>query len=233
MITLYQYPPAFGIPSASPFCVKAEVLLKMAGVGYRSRLLSDPRKAAKKKLPYIDDDGTIIADSAFIRWHLEERHGADFDGRLTARDRAASDAFVRMIEEHLYWILVYSRWIEPDNWARLRTEFFAELPGLLRPLITRIIQKKVVRNLDGQGIGRHSREEIYRLGAADLDTLATWLADKPFFMGEQPSAADATVYGFLASIIRPGELPSPLRDAAIATPAFMGYCERMEQRYFA
>lgn len=32
MVTLYQPPGAWGIPSVSPFCVKLETWLRMAGV---------------------------------------------------------------------------------------------------------------------------------------------------------------------------------------------------------
>ena len=45
-------------------------------------------KAPKGKLPYIDDDGQKIADSTFIRRHLESKYGIDFDQGLSAEQRA-------------------------------------------------------------------------------------------------------------------------------------------------
>jgi len=66
MITLYGFGPAFGLPDPSPFVTKAEVLLKMAGLEFRTDA-NGFRKAPKRKLPYIDDGGTIVADSTFIR----------------------------------------------------------------------------------------------------------------------------------------------------------------------
>ena len=66
MITLYGFGPAFGLPDPSPFVTKAETLLKMAAVPYRTAL-GNLRKAPKGKLPYIDDDGAVIADSTLIR----------------------------------------------------------------------------------------------------------------------------------------------------------------------
>src|SRR5215510_7319377 len=78
MITLYNFGPAFGLPDPSPFVTKAEVLLKMANVPYRTDGTGF-RKAPKGKVPYIDDDGEIIPDSTFIRWHLEKKYGVDFD----------------------------------------------------------------------------------------------------------------------------------------------------------
>jgi hypothetical protein len=35
MITLYTFGPNFGLPDASPFALKSEVQLKMAGLGYQ------------------------------------------------------------------------------------------------------------------------------------------------------------------------------------------------------
>jgi len=67
MITLYSFGPGFGLPDPSPFVTKAEVLLKMAELPYRTDTTGF-KKAPKGKLPYIDDEGKMIADSTFIRW---------------------------------------------------------------------------------------------------------------------------------------------------------------------
>ena len=69
MITLFGFGPAFGLPDASPFVTKVEILLKMAGLPYRTDATGFS-KAPKGKLPYIDDDGARIADSTFIRSHI-------------------------------------------------------------------------------------------------------------------------------------------------------------------
>ena len=64
MITLYTFGPAFGLPDPSPFVMKVETLLKMAKLPYRTDQ-SGFTKAPKGKLPYIDDDGVIVADFDF------------------------------------------------------------------------------------------------------------------------------------------------------------------------
>ncbi len=65
MITLYTFGPYFGLPDASPFVLKAMLLLKIAGLPFEESR-SGFAKAPKGKLPYIDDDGEKIADSTFI-----------------------------------------------------------------------------------------------------------------------------------------------------------------------
>jgi hypothetical protein len=58
MITLYTFGPAFGLPDASPFVTKAEVLLKISKLPYRAER-GGLRKAPRGKLPYIRDGETV------------------------------------------------------------------------------------------------------------------------------------------------------------------------------
>ena len=109
MITLLTFAPAFGQPAASPFCVKAMMLLNMAGVEWTPEYLSDPRKMPYSKLPAIRVNGEIIADSDNIRLWLEAR-GAEFNQGLTRAEMAYSRALIRMAEEHLYFHVGYDRW---------------------------------------------------------------------------------------------------------------------------
>ena len=114
MITLYTFGPAFGLPDPSPFVTKAEVLLKMAGVPYRTDTTGF-NKAPKGKLPYIDDGGAIVADSTFIRMHLEKNYGVDFDKGLSPAERGVAWAFEKLCEDHLYWVGLHARWIVDAN----------------------------------------------------------------------------------------------------------------------
>ena len=108
MITLYTFGPAFGLPDPSPFVMKAQMLLKIAKLEFDESTKGFFR-APKGKLPFIDDNGTIVADSTLIRLHLEQQHRIDFDRGLSTRDRGTAWATEKMLEDHLYWVLVYWR----------------------------------------------------------------------------------------------------------------------------
>ena len=105
MITLYGFGAGFGLPEISPFVTKTEVQLKMAGLAYRKERAMPPA-SPKGQLPYIEDDSERIADSTFIRAHIERKYGFDFDAGLDLQQRAQAWAFERMIEHHVYWALV-------------------------------------------------------------------------------------------------------------------------------
>ena len=89
MITLYTFGPYFGLPDPSPFVMKCEMLLKLSGLNVQENTRGFPG-APKGKLPYIDDDGTIVADSTLIRLYLERKYGFYFDRGLSARDRGVA-----------------------------------------------------------------------------------------------------------------------------------------------
>jgi len=231
MIKLMQFPRMFGLPNPSPFCIKVEVLLKMAGLAYECEFVANPGKGPKGKLPAIRDDDEIIGDSELIRWHLELKHGVDFDKGLSPHERAIGHAFARMAEERTYWVMVYSRWIEDANWPVFRDTLFASVPGFIRGVIGPPIRKRVRRMLRAHGLGLHTRDEIYAMGAADVDAIATELGTKPFLLGPEPTSVDAAVWPYiLGTLVPPFE--SPLKQAIQRHSNLVEYSERMRARYF-
>lgn len=181
MITLYAFGPAFGLPDPSPFVMKTEVLLKMAGLPYRTEAsMAALGKAPKGKLPHIDDGGAPVADSTFIRWHIETKYGIDFDAGYEARARATAWAVEKMLEDHLYWAVVFERWLVDENFERGPKTFFDRAPAPIRPLIVAMVRRKVRRNLQGQGFGRHTPDEIAALGIRSGEAVADILGDRPY-----------------------------------------------------
>jgi len=230
MITLYTFGPYFGLPDPSPFVIKAMLLLKFAGLPYAENRKGFAR-APKGKLPYIDDGGTIIADSTFIRYHIEKKYGFDFDAGLALEQRACAWAAEKMCEEHLYWALVAERWCDDENFAKGPSQFFKAIPMPLRAAVQFMVRQKIRKTLKLQGFGRHTQAERDALAIADIDALAALLGDKPFLMGERPCGADAAVFGFAASFLAPG-FTTEVRAAAEKHQNLIGYRDRIQRDYF-
>ena len=235
MIILNTFGRYFGLPDPSPFVSKAEILLKMSGIPFTANPYTTDMKAFNKapkgKLPYMDDAGTIVTDSTFIRWHLEQRHGADFDKGLTSEQKGIAWAVEKMCEDHLYWAIVDSRWVDDANFCRGPIGFFDKAPALIRPVVVAMARRQVRARLKGQGFGRHSRPEIERLAAADLTSLSDVLGAKPWLMGAEPCGADATVWSFVAGALCP-HFESPIRRSAESHPNLVAYRDRGFARWF-
>lgn len=230
MIKLYTFGPAFGLPDMSPFVMKAEMLLKLAGLDYRTDS-SGFANAPKGKLPYIDDDGEIIADSTFVRRHIEQKYGVDFDRGLDAEQRATAWALERMFEDHIYWTFLHARWVDNANFNRGPRAYFERMPVPMRFIVPRLARRQLKAQIMGHGMGRHSDAEIVSLGTRSLDAAADFLGHKTYIMHDEPSGLDATAFAFLAGALCP-LFETPLRTAAERHENIKAYVGRMAERFY-
>jgi glutathione S-transferase len=231
MIILHQFARTWGIPNLSQFCVKVETYLRMAELPYEL-VESLPLKAPRGKLPFIVDQGQKIADSRLIIQHLKMTYGDPLDMHLTEEEKGIARAFQRLLEEHLYWVGMLSRWNDTEqNWQTNKQAIFGGLPPIARDLAAWIYRRRINSQIVGHGLGRLSSEEAFELGRQDLDSLSDFLGDKQFFMGRQPSSLDASAYGILINtLVCPIE--SPLKAYGLTKLNLLNYCQRMQVRYF-
>lgn len=226
MITLYAFHPGFGMPSGSPFVVKTMIHLAMAKQTYATEIVHDLSMAPKGKLPYIRDNDDIIADSELIRKHLETRYGVDFDPGLSAADKADAVAYTRLAEEHLYWCAMYDHWQIDANWSVIKPLIFHSLPPDQMNAIAEPVREQVIRDLRGQGLGRHSPEENLVFAKRDLEALASRLDDRTYWFGDVLTSADAAIAPQIQTIA--GDPASgPVNEALFAYPNLVAYAKRV------
>jgi glutathione S-transferase len=211
-ITLYASPAGFGLPDTSPFVIKTEVQLKMAGLAY-DRESTIPPQAPNGKLPFINDHDEVVSDSTLIR------------------TRAESWAIERLLEDHLYFAMVWFRWIDPDNFAKGPAHFADGAPEADRAQLRHDMQARKAGELHAHGLGRHAPQQIAELGKRSIDALSQLLGDKLYLMRESPSGVDATAFGVLAAVLTPF-FDTPLRRAAEARPNLAAYVDRMMRRFY-
>ena len=235
MIKLYQ-PPAPGkswndIPNMSPFCTKLETFLRMAKIPYET-VHAATMGAPKKKIPYIRDGDTAMGDSGLIVDYLKKKHGDPLDNWMTETQRGQAHVLRRSMEEGSYFYLFWLRWMSDESYEFVKAFFRPMLPPVIGPLIMRKIRKECAKTLWRQGTGRHAREEIVRLSIQDLNAYASILGDKKYFMGDQPSTVDATMYGFLTAILW---VPwnCPVKTAGLAHKNMVAFCDRIKSEFWS
>lgn len=231
MIQLHQFPRSWGIPNLSQFCVKVETYLKLSGLPYEI-IESMPLKGPRGKLPFIDDADKRIPDSRLIIEYLKITYGDTLDGWLSDEQKGTARAFQRLLEEHLYWIGMMTRWDYTDhNWQINKRAIFGSLPVVIRDVVAAIYRKRITKQIRGHGLGLLTQEEAFLLGRQDLDALSDFLSNKPFFMGDQPSSVDASAFGILVNTLG-CPIESPLKDYALTKRNLVDYCDRMQTEYF-
>jgi len=195
VVVLHQIQRGKHTPSISPFPLKLETYLRMANIPYENDF--EEPMSPKGKTPWITLNGEDISDSQLIIEALSKKFNKDFSSHLTAQERAVARALQIMMEEHFYWGLVLSRWVY--NKGKSIPDIM-EFPLILRLMIPRIC-KKLERASFDQGMGRHTKAEVYEMGLKDLRALSTLLGGKTFFAGDTPTEIDCAMFGMLAQII--------------------------------
>jgi glutathione S-transferase len=235
MIKVYKFGPAFGMPDASPFVVKTETYLRITGQKYET-VTGDVRKAPRKQLPFVDIDGKIIADSTAIVDHLEAARPDKLDAHLEPGPRAVAFAFKSMLEEHLYFGLLFMRWATDEGWAvfepSLREMIGAMgVPSLMRGMVAKSARKYTVGRTQTQGVGRQPRAEVVGTCSKIVDALSEQLGDRPYFCGDKPTTYDATVYAFATGVLCPA-FDNELRRHAATKKNLASYADRLKDQYW-
>lgn len=225
-VTLVTFPPVWG-RAVSPFALKLEAWIILAGIPFERRYETNPARGPKGKLPFVIDGDKQVADTSFIIEHLKRTRQIDPDGALSARQLAECIALQRLFEEHLYFAIVYTRWLDPEGRARMDEGLRTVVPWVLRPLAGPVMRRRMRHVLDAQGLGRHAAAEIYALAREDLAAASLFLGRQPYFMGEEPCTIDAIAYGFLANILLV-PIETELKRIAGAFSNLRRYCERIE-----
>jgi glutathione S-transferase len=229
-VALHRFGPFLGAPDSSPFVIKVMVQLKLAGLAFRE-VQGNPLKAPKKFLPYIEDEGATVADSELIRRHIEQKYAFDFDANLSAEQKATAWAIERMCEDHLYFAMLWERWLDKGNFKKGVGTMFGIVPAPLRPIAKKMLIRQNTQRLHGHGLGRHPKGDIVALAIRDIDALATLLGTKPYIMGNEPCGADGFVFGIVTSILTP-PLDSALRIAMQKHANLVAYRDRMTRQFF-
>jgi hypothetical protein len=100
MIKLYQFAPAFGLPNASPFCMKVENYLRMTG---NTQWSSPQRECVQgsERHPYIEDNAnSLLTQPLLLNTSRRLTAMVDLGERGAEGNRAHLQ---RLLEENSYW----------------------------------------------------------------------------------------------------------------------------------
>jgi glutathione S-transferase len=234
---IYGYVPGWTVACISPYVSKLANYYRMVDHPFElvgqdlSRLQQD---APRGKLPYIiDTDGTKVPDSNEIISYHRRKYGDKLDADATPEEQAVMLAWVRLIDEHLYWSgVIQPRWRSDAGWETYvpiicggATDIPAEVRSGLDAFRDHIRDEFVK-----QGMGLKSDEEVFQTFKTDIDAMRDYLHDKSFFMGPKPRSVDATVFSILTHTM---ECPFDWkgRDYIRGIKPFNDYITRMRSTF--
>ena len=232
MIKLYGHGFKFGMHDPSGFVLKLDLYMRMQGIEFELiRDMSMRSKAPKRKLPFIDDDGHIVADSYFIIEYLKEKYGDPLDEWLNPEQKAQVHLVSKTFDEHIVFCQGYSRWRNKESWPLMEKYFFSDVAFWKRAIFRYWARRETETLLFYQGIGRHSEAEVEQITRHALQSVADMLGDKLWFMGDKPTTLDVVAYAFLAQSIV-SEFDNKMTRIARSYDNLVAFCQRIHEQYY-
>jgi glutathione S-transferase len=221
MLTLYSYPPLFGVADNNGYGLKVFAFLRLADVAFQHEHMFEASQAPRGQLPYIVDDGEVIGDSETILAHVTARYGVTLDAALTPAQRDTNLLITRMLDD-LYWVMSYSRWKDERYWPAFRDALLREHSSLTADGLMNAKAFNAQRYYY-QGIGRYEPDAAMARGLADLAVLADIIPVRRYVHGETPTSIDASIYGFIANIYF-YDIDTPLKQFVVKHDSIVRHC---------
>lgn len=228
MITLFTFPEAFGLRNVSPFCLKVEMALTYLNLDFEIALESDPRKGPKDKLPFIISDSVTFDDSELILDHLDKITNGGLYGQLTPSEIGVGTAFARLVDDHLYWMIVASRWLEDDWFINVKKGFFSNLPPVISSLVAHMARKQIRKTYHLHGLGRHTKEQQEWFARRDLQAIAAIVSEEHYIVGKRLTVYDFSVASLVAGMLD-NKPATWMTNLAQEYPALSEYAERVQK----
>ncbi|SDS90877.1 glutathione S-transferase family protein [Bradyrhizobium canariense] len=226
MLTLYSYPPLFGVADNNGYGLKVFAFLRLAGVPFRHEHIFDASKAPRGQLPYIVDGDDTVGDSEAILAFVTKKYRVPLDAALTPAQRTTSLLITRMLDD-LYWVMSYSRWKDERYWHAFRDALMREHPSLTEEGLAKAKEFNAQRYYY-QGIGRYDADAAMARGLADLTALANLIPPHGYVHGEKPTSIDAAIYGFIANIYF-YDIDTPLKQFVVAHDNIVRHCRAIHE----
>ena len=221
MLTLYSYPPLFGVADNNGYGLKVFAFLKLAGVPFQHEHIFDASKAPRGQLPYIVDGDDTVGDSETILAYVTQKYGVTLDAALTPAQRTINLLITRTLDD-LYWVMSYSRWKDERYWPLFRDALKREHPNLTDDGLMKAKEFNAQRYYY-QGIGRFEPDAAMVRGLIDLAALANLIQPAGYVHGDRPTAIDAGIYGFIANIYF-YDIDTPLKQFVVAHDGLARHC---------
>lgn len=232
MIKLHSFGSNLNMVDPSPFVLKVDIFMRMAGIQFEHvPSVNNLSRAPKGKLPFIVDGDITIADSHFIILYLKNKYNVDLDSQISSEQRHIGYLMAKSLDENLYWCLLHSRWADDSCWAYVKEAFFGSMPFPVKYIVPLIARRDIISALKKQGMGKHSEEEIKILARESFDSLSAILGQQTYFFGEAPCSFDVSAFAFLGEFILT-TLDNEYNDIARSYDNLVKYCNNMQAQYY-
>ncbi|XP_021923192.1 metaxin-1 isoform X2 [Zootermopsis nevadensis] len=209
---------------------------KFSGVPLQTCVTNNPFWTPNGRLPVFKHGKQVLSSLPEISAYLKQKNfSADFG--LTQKQCADAAAYTQLLKEKLHLALQYVWWLDTKNYTELIRPWYAKAlpfpynyyyPGKYEQEAKKHLEALYDQDDDPLTI----ESSVYGEAEKCLTVLSVRLGDQEFFFGSHPTSLDATVYAFLAPLLKV-PFPSPaLQNYLKACTNLVKFVVRITQRYF-
>ncbi|XP_015435763.1 PREDICTED: metaxin-1 isoform X2 [Dufourea novaeangliae] len=236
VLELNVWPGDWGLPSLDLECLQVLVYAKFNGINVKVNY-TNPYNAPYGRLPVLQTDMSKLDTAEKIIAYFKEKQCSNSEDRLAPEECATALAYANLLRDKLYPALQFIWWIDKKN-----------VDELIRPWYCRTLPFPIKFYYPGK-FERQSRtlfeclypiednitdieNKVYSDARKCLTLLSTRLEDSNYFFGDSPTILDATLYSYLALLLKI-PLPNPtLQNHLKACTNLVKYVSRISQMYF-
>ncbi|CAE7853801.1 unnamed protein product, partial [Symbiodinium sp. KB8] len=245
--------------SASVFCAKLEVFLRMARIPH-SVHKADFQEAPSGTVPYIKHGSLILGDSTCITRYLErtffdaatgQRVGAQTPSlgcptlvpsfALPPHAAALQTAIQHLVEDYIYTAGLMYTFLPKDSWPAVKEACFGDLPAPLKAIIPAVYRASIAKRCWLQGLTRLDAGDTQQSVEEAADAVGHLVQQQleanqgPFMTGAAPCMLDALLFSVADAALPEGYggARHALANATLRQPGLMRLAQHVRDTYYA
>uniref|UniRef100_A0A1B6KXI1 GST C-terminal domain-containing protein n=1 Tax=Graphocephala atropunctata TaxID=36148 RepID=A0A1B6KXI1_9HEMI len=227
----------WGLASIDLDCLRLVTYCKFAGAPVNLNIKNHTFQTPSGKLPVFRHYKRTLCSFEAVSSYLTAKNlSPDFG--LTQKEKADVVAFTMFLKEFLYPALLYVWWVDERNRINLTRKWYAKtLPFPLSMFYPNQYHKAALESVEALYPNIESEQmlenEIYEKAMQCITAISHRLGSQEFMFGAHPSSIDATLYAYLAPLVKAPFPSAKLKTHVISHNNLLKYVTRISQRYFA
>ncbi|CAJ0572528.1 unnamed protein product, partial [Mesorhabditis spiculigera] len=214
-------------------CLAAQTFLRMAGLPYQLRQRPNADFISPTgKVPFLKLNETLIAEFAGIVGFVAQK-GVNLSGHLTETQSAEMMAHMSVIDLLLRNIEMWIVWRHDDTfWRTTAPRIASVFHWPLTVLLPRLRRRDMFSQLNDHDWGTKTLDEVLELADKAFRSLSLQLGTNDYLMGEQPTEADALLFGHLYTIMTTALPCHDLQNSLKKYNNLLDFATRVERDFF-
>ncbi|MDU8927354.1 glutathione S-transferase C-terminal domain-containing protein [Alisedimentitalea sp. MJ-SS2] len=222
-LTVFTYPPAWGLPSACPFAVKLLAWLNLHRIPYRQIVHSSVENSPTGNSPWVEVNGEAVGETDAIIAFLANQYDIPCGHRPDESQHETTQRLKTAFEDQFHKVMEYEMLIHPVGVPGFEA-VVAGQPSAIASVQKNKLRHRLRKYLDDCGFTAFGQEKIEACGRAKLDKLSELVEQYRFIGGEHPSIADLSVFGQVAPL-RYWPMRTPVAEYVKSSAVLRRWCD--------